>query len=71
MEYTEYKVSLEAARVNAGLSRLEASKLIGCSVNTIASYENGRTAPTLPTLKKMCQVYNAPIDSISFVTESH
>ena len=71
MDLGDYKVSLEAARVNAGLSRLEASTQIGVSVNTLASYEAGKTAPTLPTLKKMCQVYKAPIDSISFVQKSH
>lgn len=71
MEIGNYKVSLEAARVNAGLSRLEASSRIGVSVTTLASYETGKTAPTLPTLKTMCQVYAVPIDSISFAQKSH
>lgn len=71
MERDAYKVTLEAARVNAGLSRLEASRRIGISVNTIASYETGRTSPTVQMLKTMCRVYNAPIDSITFVNESH
>ena len=71
MERVGYKITLEAARVNAGLSRLEASKRIGISVNTLASYENMKTAPTVAMLERICEVYNAPMDSISFGRMSH
>ena len=66
MDEKSYKVSLKAARVNAGLDQAKACEQIGISKATIVSYESGKTAPTLPTLKKMCQVYDVPMDSISF-----
>ena len=66
MSDNEYKVSLSAARINAGLTQLEASKKIGISKSTLFKYESGKTFPTVPTLKRICQVYKVPIESISF-----
>lgn len=67
MEREDYKVTLEAARVNVGLTQIEASRAIGVSKNTLAKYEKGKTAPTIPTLKKICSVYRVPMDCISFM----
>lgn len=66
MDGNEYKVTLTAARINVGLTQAEASALIGISKATLAKYESGKTSPTIPTLKKMCQVYRVPLDAISF-----
>ena len=65
MENAEYKVTLEAARVNAGLSVEMASSKIGISKSTLARYEKGKTSPTMYTLLRMCKVYNVPLGSIS------
>lgn len=61
----EYKVSLEAARVNAKLTQEEARKKIGISKVTLIKYEKGITAPTIPTLKRMCEVYGVPMNRVS------
>ena len=61
----DYKVSLEAARVNAKLTQEEARKAIGISKVTLIKYEKGITAPTIPTLKRMCEIYNVPLSRIS------
>ena len=66
MDGNGYKVTLKGARVSAGLNQDEACREIGVSKATLVKYESGKTAPTLPTLKKMCEVYNVPIGSISF-----
>ena len=39
------KITLAAARVNAGLSQQEAAKALGVSVATLQNYESGKTVP--------------------------
>lgn len=57
----EYRVSLEAARVNAGLTQDEAAKKIGVSKKTIVSYEKGYSVPNWNVVMKMAEVYSVPI----------
>ena len=59
-----YMVSLEAARVNAGLSQKEAAKRIGVNVCTLSNWERGKTAPDIDKFKSLCAVYNCPTDII-------
>lgn len=60
-----FKISLKAARVNAGLEIAPAAKEIGVTKQTLINWEKGRTAPTVPKLIKMCAVYSVPLDCIS------
>lgn len=57
----EYRVSLEAARVNAGLTQDEAAKKIGVSKKTIVNYEKGYSVPNWNVVMKMAEVYSVPI----------
>lgn len=59
-----YTVSLEAARVNAGLSQKEAAKQLGVNVTTLSNWERGKTSPDVDKFKKLCEVYNCPGDLI-------
>ena len=45
MNGTLFKVSLEAARVNAKYSQKEAAKLLGISNKTLCKWENGKSFP--------------------------
>lgn len=36
-----YRISLEAARVNAGISQKEAAKRLGINVGTLSNWERG------------------------------
>lgn len=56
------KISLKAARVNAGLSQSDAAKKIGVAVSTLRNWESGKTFPNQPKIEKMCEVYNIPFD---------
>ena len=42
----EFKVSLTAARVNAGFTLKEAAKLLKVSERTISRWESGKASPT-------------------------
>lgn len=59
-----YKVSLKAARVNAELSTTEAAKQLGITRPTLHSWEIGKTSPRIEDLRKMCKLYNCPMDAI-------
>lgn len=58
------KITLAAARVNAGLSQQEAAKALGVSVATLQNYESGKTVPQWGTVQKIEAVYNFPADFI-------
>ena len=51
------KISLAAARVNAGLNQQEAAKALGVSVATLQNYESGKTVPQWGTVQKIERVY--------------
>lgn len=58
------KITLKAARVNAGLTQKEAAKRIGISYQTLSEYEKDASKIKLVTIAKMCTLYGIPIDCI-------
>ena len=58
------KISIEAARVNAGFTITEAAKELGVATSTLSSYENGKTSPRYDVLEKMAALYNWPIENL-------
>lgn len=60
------RISLKAARVNAGYSQKEAAKLLGISNTTLCSWENGKTFPDQPMIEKLCELYGVTYDMIDF-----
>ncbi|GIN17478.1 transcriptional regulator [Shouchella clausii] len=58
------KLTLAAARVNAGLKQEQAAKLIGITPKTLGSYERGITAIPGYRLKRAAEVYGIPEDLI-------
>ena len=61
-----FKISLEAARVNAKLSQKEAAKLLNVSNKTLCSWESGKTFPSAEMVDKICKLYAVPYDNINF-----
>lgn len=62
-------IRLQAARVNAELTQAEAcAKLrergFKTAVSTLVSWEAGKTAPTLPTFRALCDIYGCSMDDI-------
>lgn len=60
------KISLKAARVNAGMSQNVAAEKIGVSKKTLSNWEKGVTFPKQPAIEKMCELYNVKYDQIDF-----
>ena len=52
------KITLKAARINAGLTQKDASKVIGVSPQTLSSWEKGTTYPSVIDMENMRKVYN-------------
>ena len=58
------QITLEAARVNAGLTQEKAAKEIGISSQTLINWEKGKIAPRVPDMKRISTVYKIPQDNI-------
>lgn len=60
----EYKMSLLAARVNAGKSRKDAAEELGVSYATLANWEKGVTIPKLNQARNLAELYGVVVDDI-------
>ncbi len=60
------KITLKAARVNAGYSQKGAAKILDISNKTLCAWENGKSFPKQPMIEKMCALYGVTYDSINF-----
>ncbi len=54
----DVKISLRAARINAGLSQKEAADRLLIGTSTLQGYESGRRIPRWDLIQKMQEVYN-------------
>lgn len=64
---SKLRITLEAARVNRGLTQPSAARKIGVSVQTLINWEKGRTAPTVDYALKLCEVYGVTMDDLIFL----
>lgn len=60
------KITLKSARVNAGYTLIQASKLLGISKNTLLNWENKPWLINPVNQKKIEEVYNISVDNINF-----
>ena len=58
------KLTLEAARVNAGYTIKEVSQITGISAPTIIGYEKKKTDPRWSSLKKLISLYKVKVDNL-------
>jgi DNA-binding XRE family transcriptional regulator len=63
----QMKISLKAARVNAGYTLMEAAKLLEINKETLSNYEHGKTFPTTKTISKIECLYKISYDNIIFL----
>lgn len=62
----KFRISLEAARVNARMTQPQAAQAMGVSVATIIKWEKGTTMPTIDKAMALANLYSIPLDSINF-----
>lgn len=60
-------LTLRALRVNKGWSLDEASIQLGVSKDTLSNWENAKTYPNVPQIKRIETVYNVPFNCINFL----
>lgn len=65
-----FRISLEAARVNAKLTQKEVCEKLGISVQTMVNWESGKTMPTVDNALKLCDLYGVKLDDINFYHNS-
>lgn len=58
------KITMKAARVNAGLSQKEAAEKIGVSKDTVGNWERGKSFPSMKIIPVIEKVYNIGYDYI-------
>lgn len=54
---SEFKISLAAARVNAGLTQKKVGELLHKGKQTIHNWENGKTKIDYGNLETLCRLY--------------
>ena len=60
----KYKISLKAARINAGMRQSDVARALNVSTESIANWERGKRSPKTTTLVRLCQLYKIPMDHI-------
>ena len=58
------KITMEAARVNAGLTQKQLANKCGVSESTILSWEKGKTQPHIKKLVLLESAYGIPLDNV-------
>lgn len=58
------KITLKAARVNAGMTQSEAAEAAGVTVQTVCNWENGKTEPSPLDVFGLCSIYGVSVDDI-------
>lgn len=64
------RITLEAARVNAGLLQKDVCKQMGISLATLVNWENYRTSPTADKAQELARLYGLDLGNILFCKES-
>lgn len=62
-----FRISLAAARVNAGLTQAEVAKILHISPNTLVAWEKGKSEPSISQGRLLGELYNMPLDSLIFL----
>ena len=60
------KITLAAARVNAGLTQSQVAKELKVSNKTVNNWGNGKAIPKADKIDAICELYRVPYDNIIF-----
>ncbi len=63
------EITLRSARINNGYTQEQAAKLIGISKDTLRNYENGKSFPDVPVIKRIEDIYGIPYQNLKFCPE--
>lgn len=60
------KITLAAARVNAGLTQVDVVKALDISNYRLTAWENGASEPTISEAEALCKLYGLSYDQIKW-----
>ena len=60
----DYKISLEAARINAGYTQREVAEILKVTKDTISRWEKGKTSPKADQFGCLINLYKVPIEML-------
>ena len=63
----DMKATLKSIREMRGYKQEEAAKLIGIATDTLRNYEQGKSYPDIPVLRKIEETYNVRYSQIIFL----
>lgn len=61
------KISIKAARINAGLTQQEVASATGFSRSALLRWENGQTFPRADKLERLCKLYRVEVADIQLI----
>lgn len=67
---SKMRISLPAARVNAGMNQREMAEYLGVDISTITNWEKGKSEPNASQLRKISEISGIPMDFIFVQQES-
>jgi DNA-binding XRE family transcriptional regulator len=67
----EFKISLAAARVNAGLTQDDVARVLKVGKQTIVSWEKGKSEPKMSQSRQLSELYKMPLDYIFLPEKSN
>ena len=65
----DFKISIAAARVDARKTQEDVAKALHVSKQTVGSWENGKTSPSVEKAMQFCEFCKIPYDRVSFLRE--
>lgn len=67
---TEFKITLAAARINAGLTQDDVAKKMHVSKNTVVNWEKNRISPRMSEMGMLAEIYSIPVRYIFLPSKS-
>lgn len=64
------RVTLRAARVNAGYLQSEVAEKLNVGLKTVQNWEAGRTSPRADQVPAICSLYNCETHDIIFLPKN-
>lgn len=58
------RISLRAARINAGLKQIDTANALKVDKKTVSSWEKGKTMPSADKVSALCSLYGMSYDNI-------
>lgn len=63
----DFKITIAAARVNAGKTQAEVAEALHINRGTYNSWETGKTCPSVEKAQAFCEFCNIPFDRVTFL----